>query len=585
MKNLKKTERKLKRALYIVEKILGNISSNLPTKIVLVANGGLTSEVDNTILFKLFNPFGAIESIITPLDASFSFVVFQQVKSATDAILELNGEQCDINCNEQRTFYLTFANRVPDVVYNCFNCSPPGARIIEDFVSESEEAELLQQVQENLDSNNLQNLKHRQVTHYGYAFNYDTNSVDLNEPLERKIPENWLQIMRRLQMVEPNQLTVNRYQPGQGIPQHVDTHSAFEGPILSLSLGSQISMEFHEPVSGQHCSVFLPRRSLLIMDDESRYLWNHGITCRKNDVIRNDEGRLELKSRLVRTSFTFRKVNESKACLCGFPESCDYQRRMKTQTSNALLNVSEEQAKCLEAEHVHSVYDNIADHFSETRHKPWPQIARFLDELPIGSLLLDVGCGNGKYLGRNQLTFQLGCDMSANLLNICRHRDLEVAQADIMNLPFRSNTFDAALCIAVLHHLALPARRLNATKELFRILKPGGSLLLYVWSLEQEKERAPSKYIKSNRKQADDNSITVDVLSGVELPVHVNRTGFVQQDLLVPWKSEDSSSFNRFYHVFREGELESLLSAVKDIKITRSFYDQGNWGVEATKCL
>ena len=35
----------------------------------------------------------------------------------------------------------------------------------------------------------------------------------------------------------PDQLTVNEYQLGQGIRRHVDTHSAFEESICSLSLG------------------------------------------------------------------------------------------------------------------------------------------------------------------------------------------------------------------------------------------------------------------------------------------------------------------------------------------------------------
>ena len=45
----------------------------------------------------------------------------------------------------------------------------------------------------------------------------------------------------------------------------------------------------------------------------------------------------------------------------------------------------------LEAEHVHKVYSQIAEHFSDTRFKPWPRIAQFLMEQPPGSLIADVG--------------------------------------------------------------------------------------------------------------------------------------------------------------------------------------------------
>ena len=45
----------------------------------------------------------------------------------------------------------------------------------------------------------------------------------------------------------------------------------------------------------------------------------------------------------------------------------------------------------VEREHVHNVYSQIAPHFSDTRFKPWPRIAQFLKEQPVGSLIADVG--------------------------------------------------------------------------------------------------------------------------------------------------------------------------------------------------
>ena len=51
----------------------------------------------------------------------------------------------------------------------------------------------------------------------------------------------------------------------------MDTHSAFEDPILSLSLGSSVVMEFKNQ-DGQVIPVLLPQRSLLIMSQESRFV-------------------------------------------------------------------------------------------------------------------------------------------------------------------------------------------------------------------------------------------------------------------------------------------------------------------------
>lgn len=53
------------------------------------------------------------------------------------------------------------------------------------------------------------------------------------------------------------------------------------------------------------------------------------------------------------------------------------------------------------------VYDEIANHFSETRHKPWPNVENFIRSFLPGSIFIDVGCGNGKYLGLNASIYQV----------------------------------------------------------------------------------------------------------------------------------------------------------------------------------
>lgn len=78
----------------------------------------------------------------------------------------------------------------------------------------------------------------------------------------------------------------------------------------------------------------------------------------------------------------------------------------------------------MEKKHVYDVYEQIAPHFSDTRYKPWPVVAKFLNGLEPGSLTCDVGCGNGKYLGvNNENIFSIGTDRSFNLIDICRKRD------------------------------------------------------------------------------------------------------------------------------------------------------------------
>jgi len=45
----------------------------------------------------------------------------------------------------------------------------------------------------------------------------------------------------------------------------------------------------------------------------------------------------------------------------------------------------------IEGKFVRDVYREIAPHFSDTRHKPWPKVKEFLTKLPRGSLVADIG--------------------------------------------------------------------------------------------------------------------------------------------------------------------------------------------------
>ena len=100
-----------------------------------------------------------------------------------------------------------------------------------------------------------------------------------------------------------------------------------------------------------------------------------------------------------------------------------------------------------------------------------------------------TGCGNGKYLGVNPQLYVLGSDICPELVSIARIHGHEVAVSDCLNLPYRTGVFDAAICIAVVHHLSTKERRLAALKELTRIVRTGGRMLVYVWAMEQERKK------------------------------------------------------------------------------------------------
>ena len=67
--------------------------------------------------------------------------------------------------------------------------------------------------------------------------------------------------------------------------------------------------------------------------------------------------------------------------------------------------------------HVQSVYNEIATHFNQTRVYMWPKVKEYIKNLPAHSMVLDVGCGNGRNMTmRTDELFYVGLDVSTGLL-------------------------------------------------------------------------------------------------------------------------------------------------------------------------
>ncbi|RXM91054.1 putative tRNA methyltransferase 9-like protein [Acipenser ruthenus] len=108
----------------------------------------------------------------------------------------------------------------------------------------------------------------------------------------------------------------------------------------------------------------------------------------------------------------------------------------------------EKEASQLERDHVHSVYEKIAPHFNDHRYKAWPKVRQFLLDQEPGSIIADIGCGNGKYLHINRESFKMGCDYCLPLVDLARGHGHEVQVCDGLRLPYRDGCFDAILSIA-----------------------------------------------------------------------------------------------------------------------------------------
>tara|TARA_Y100000817_G_scaffold191960_1_gene149990 strand:- start:4989 stop:5606 length:618 start_codon:yes stop_codon:yes gene_type:complete len=198
----------------------------------------------------------------------------------------------------------------------------------------------------------------------------------------------------------------------------------------------------------------------------------------------------------------------------------------------------------IEEIYVKDVYNSIASSFDNTRYRPWTCVEEFLDTIPKDSIIGDIGCGNGKNMLYKDDCLNYGCDFSESLVNICLQKGLNVICGDILNIPYKTESFDYTICIAVIHHLSTVEKRKKAIEELERVTKKGGKILVLVWAFEQE----------------DDS-----------------RRKFTIQDNFVDWRDKQKNLLGkRYYYVFQKNELESL---VDEKKIEKSFYEKGNWGI------
>jgi tRNA (uracil-5-)-methyltransferase TRM9 len=153
---------------------------------------------------------------------------------------------------------------------------------------------------------------------------------------------------------------------------------------------------------------------------------------------------------------------------------------------------------------------------------------------------LNVGCGHGPDFLLFKTAFELyGVDFSAGMLEQARKYaqkfdfTVNLVEADARHLPYADNSFDSAIAVAVYHHIRESEGRLQALRELRRVLRPGGEAFITVWN-----RRQPKFWFKS-------------------------------KNTLVPWRS-GKETFYRYYYLFSYGEIERLARRA-GFEILRSF--------------
>jgi len=108
-----------------------------------------------------------------------------------------------------------------------------------------------------------------------------------------------------------------------------------------------------------------------------------------------------------------------------------------------------------------------------------------------GAKILDAGCGTGKLLEEWSQTGKImrgyrafGFEFSEYAFPFLKMRGLrKLVQASICQLPFRSLSFQALICLDVLYHTGVDSDR-QALIEIHRVLEPGGLVIINLPAFE-----------------------------------------------------------------------------------------------------
>lgn len=197
-------------------------------------------------------------------------------------------------------------------------------------------------------------------------------------------------------------------------------------------------------------------------------------------------------------------------------------------------------------EQIKHFYNEVADYFNVSRVRIWTCVKIFLDSFQSNSLLLDVGCGNGKNMLYRKDLFFKGIDFSIKLVEICKNKNLDVQESTMTKIPFNNNTFDGIIMIASYHHLSTDLERKETLNEIYRILKKGGRVLIVVWAMEQQKD---------------------------------SKFNFTKSEELVSWNSiKNNKIYYRYYHIYSKDELVKEINKLKpEFILEYEYLEKGNW--------
>lgn len=239
-------------------------------------------------------------------------------------------------------------------------------------------------------------------------------------------------------------------------------------------------------------------------------------------------------------------------------------------------------------------YTSTSNSYDETREPVGAEI--IFDCLSKGitplneMVVVDAGCGTGSYSSVvfNHVKKVEAVELNLGMINRARQKlhdaelegKIEFHHASIDKMPFENESIDAIMVNQVLHHLPQDfqqdfSKLTEVVKEFFRILKPGGVLVIHTSSHQQLRE---GFWYSSLIPEAVDlichKFIPIDKLSDIleknefisQAPI-TKALGYQGQSYFDPegplkpsWRAGDS-----IWSLITDEELELVISKVNDL--------------------
>jgi SAM-dependent methyltransferase len=178
----------------------------------------------------------------------------------------------------------------------------------------------------------------------------------------------------------------------------------------------------------------------------------------------------------------------------------------------------------------------LQTHELEDAHWWYRGRRRIIDELirglalRDGAQILDAGCGSGRNMvDLAELGTVTGVEISDASVERARLRDVgEIVQCSLTDLPLPEDTFDLAVCLDVVEHIE---DEQGALREMLRVVRPGGSLLItvpayqWLWSnhdvINHHFRRYTSRTLARATAEAGWQTVRVSYFNAALLPVAI----------------------------------------------------------------